>query len=298
MDVALPFSVTESYNYQGLLDEAIETILSADVELSHEGQPPDAALEELVAPLRNLKEAQAFFSPDLIVTQLSQQDFQARQLKPGQSIEKLMSTHHLYLIQVPVTLKPAFGWVFTRLECGVFFEGVGAGPGPKAHDIYPDDIWSQILQLHTQLQVGVNAELSFQAEIEPIKATYPPLSGEAKAHLAVSTSGNSQLVVGPFNCGVDRPKVLGRGRGNSKVFWQLDGEKYVQREEPYLAVILQVPHTTQAINAQGRLIAYHKFNFLEAHLADWKGVFREKLRSFFSNGLPLGDVAIWKNVLA
>src|SRR5436305_10561109 len=128
MDSTMSFSLTEQYNYQELLDEAIETILSANAQLGPDEQTPDAALEELVAPLRKLKEAQAFFASALTVQQLSEQDFAKRRLKPAPLIQKWMLTHRLYLIQIPATLTPAIAWSFTRVQCGVVFETVDQGP--------------------------------------------------------------------------------------------------------------------------------------------------------------------------
>jgi hypothetical protein len=298
MNVTMPFSVTEQYNYQDLLDEAIELIISADAQLGPKEHTSDVALEELVAPLRKLKEAQAYFAPDLTVQQLSELDFKAHRMKPSPIVQRWMRTHRLYMVQIPVTLKPSFGWAFTRLECGVVFEGEESGLQPKVHDIYPDDVWTDILKVQTHLKLGLNAELSFRAEMAPTEAAFLALSGEAQAKLAAVAGGAVQFLVGPFNCDVRRPLVLGRGREGSNVFWQLDGQEYVQREEPFLAVILRVPNETGPINAQGRLIAYHKFDFLGAHLVDWKGVFRDKLRSFFGKGIPLESAVIWRNAIS
>jgi hypothetical protein len=116
------------------------------------------------------------------------------------------------------------------------------------------------------------------------------LSGEAEAKIEATAGTAGQLAVGPFHVDIRRPQVLATGREGATVFWQLDGQEFVQFEEPYLAAVLRIPKQSGPIQAQGRLIAFHKFDFLAANLTDWMSNFREKVRSFISNGIPLEDI--------
>ena len=294
MESIKQFSVTESFDYQSMLDEAIETILSANAELGPAQRQPDRELQETVEPLRKLKGAQAVFARNLTVRPLNQEDFAARGLQPSAEVSQWLQTHRFYLVQVPVTLMPVAGWAFTRLECWVGFEGSGAEP--KVHDLYPEDVWTRLLSLQGQLQLGLDETLKFHAGLEYSQTVYQALSEEVQVKVTAEVTGGIRMVIGPFNYSVSRPTVLGRGRENSEVFWRLDGHEHVQREEPYLAVVLRVPQAVNGVNAKGELRAYHQFDFLGANLSDWTGSFRKKLRSFFSNGIPLEAKTRWDHI--
>ncbi len=298
METIESFAAQEHFDYQALLDEAIETIRDANVKLGPKEQKSDPELEAVLDPLHKVKEAQAFFAPALTVQRLRKRDFKVRGLKPSPEVEKWMDDHRFYLAQVPVTLMPAPGWNFIRLRCWVGFETVDDAASPKAHDIYPENAWTEILKLQTNLNLGLDEGLKFWAGLEQIEAAFQNLSGQVQARVGLVAEGGAKLVVGPFEYGVQRAEVLSTGLENSEVFWQLDGHEHVQREEPYMAVVLRVPEKTEVVNAQGALIAYHDFDFWGAHLADWKGKFRDKLQSFFSKGIPFEKTATWENITA
>jgi hypothetical protein len=292
------FAKEEHFDYQAMLDEAIDTIASANVELGPQSRGPDQELEAALDPLRKVKEAQALFAPALTVQQLSKRDFQARDLEPSPEVAKWMRDHRFYLVQVPVTLVPAFGWNFVRLKCWVGFETSGEASLPSAHDIYPENVWTEILQLQANLNLGLDERLRFRAGLGQTEVALRNLSGEAQARVIVVAEGGGSLVVGPFDYRVQRAEVLSAGQGNAEVFWQLDGHEHVQREEPYLAVVLRVPKKAEVVNAQGALIAYHDFDFWGAHLTYWWGDFRDKLHSFFRKGVPIEKTAHWENITA
>jgi hypothetical protein len=286
MDSTGSFSITERYDYQALLDEAIETVVSANAQLGSNEHTSHAALDALVEPLRLLKQAQAFFANTLTVQPLDAASLRARGVELAPVVRQWLQTHQFYLVQVPVTLKPAPGWAFTRLECGVVF----SGGDPKVHALFPENVWTKILSGQSNLKLGLGTDFAFQAELEPVGNSLQALSGTAEAKIEATAGTGGMIAVGPFNVEIRRPEVLSTGREGDTIFWQLSGQAHVQFEEPYLAAVLRVPKQSEPIQAQGRLIAFHKFDFLGADFADWTSNFREKVRSFFSHGIPLEDV--------
>lgn len=293
------FSVEEAFDYQGLLQEAIETIRDADVLLGRAQKRGEASLQKVqslqtaTGALLKLKQATASFAPTLTVQRLDER-FERLRVKPSAEVSEWMRTHHFYLVQVPVTLMPPSGWAFTRLECWVGFEAKGCQP--KVHDIYPEDAWSQVLQARLELRLGIDEELKFRASAERLNAACKALSAEAQAKLKVEVQSGTHLLAGPFQYSVSRPTVMGRGLENSEVFWRLDGKAHVQCEEPYLAVVLRVPKEAEPLTAAGELRAYQNFDFLGANLSDWAGHFRQKVLTFFNRGLPLETKTTWRNI--
>ncbi len=313
MSAIKQFSTTESFNYQSLLDEAIESIASAHKELGPFESLPDAKLEDELSPLRKLKDAQAFFAPRLTVQRLRKKAFAERSLTPSSEVKKWFDTHHFYLMQVPVTLRPSSGWLFNRLECWVGFDDSTV----KVHDICPANAWVDVLQASTSLTLGLDENLSFSANLAlaATDAAYTALSATAQSPAAaekvnesdtggsvnvgvgLTAAGGMKLVVGPFNYQIWRPQVLTVGRENAETFWHLDGGERVQRQEPYLAVVLRVPKQVKVLSASGALIAYHDYNRLAADRRDWWYKLRDKVKAFILGGLPLENEMQWENVL-
>lgn len=293
----MEFSTEERFNYQNMIDEAIETIRDANLELGPEDQAPDRELAEVVDPLRKLKASQAFFASELTVVPLGVQDFEARGLEPTPEITKWMANHRFYFVQIPVTLMPVDGWMFTKLECWIGFETPDGGKLPKAHDIFPESDWSEILKAKMHLNFGLDENLKFRAASQPAAAEDHEASDGPLADVQVSADAGIRMVAGPFDYTVRREVAISRGRENSEAFWRLNGHEYVANEDPYIAVVLRVPKNTREINATGALIAYNEFNFAGAGLSRWLGKLREKVRSFFMNDMPLENTAKWSSII-
>lgn len=292
------FTTEEQFDYQAMLDEAIETIELAQTELGPAEQPPQAELEALLSPLRRLKAAQAFFADTLTVQPLEPRDFKARHLELSPAIKKWLQTHTFYLVQVPVTLVPLPGWNFWRLRCWVTFSHDSPDEPPKAHDIYPESQWAEILKVETNLNLGLDVELKFNTQLEPGELVYQNLAGQAQVKAGLSVQSSTKLIVKALEGMVQRPQILTAGVEGRDIYWHLEGYNYVQVQEPYLGIVLRVPKQHGGVNAQGGLIANHRFDLWGAHLTDfWWGKFRDKVQSFFQKGVPLSDEKNWPNIL-
>lgn len=308
MSSAKQFSTTESFNYQALLDEAIETITTAHTELG-DAEPNRVAKGVIdLSPLHKLKEAQAFFAPQPTVQRLRPKSFAERGLTPTPAVKAWFDTHRFYLLQVPVTLRPSSGWLFNKLECWVGFDN----PAVKIHDICPANAWVDVLKTTTSLTLGLDENFSFTANLnlDATTAAYAALStaadnstpaapqgGSAKVGIGTHAAGSMKLVVGPFNYQLWRPQILTVGRENAEAFWHLDGGERVQQQEPYLALVLRVPKGVKKISASGALIAYHDYNRFAADRRDWWPKLRDKVKAFFLGGLPLENEISWQNIL-
>lgn len=297
MDPIPSFTEEEHFDYQAMLDEAIETISLANAELGPGERLAGEEMAAAVDPLRRLKEAQAFFADSLTVQRLRQRDFKSRGLVVPPQIKGWMKTHRFYLVRAPVTLAPLPGWAFWRLRCWLSFSTSGQTERPKAHDIYPASRWEDILKMEADLRLGLDVELKFQANLEPAELIYRNLAGQGQARGGLAVASDTNLAIQAAQAVVQRPQLISRGEESHDIFWHLEGYQYVQVEEPYLGVVLRVPKESQAVHAQGALIANHRFNIWGAHLTDWWGALRPKVQSFFNKGVPLEQTKRWQDIL-
>lgn len=290
------FDNEERYDYQAMLDELIEELEVADIELGPEAEQVGVkSVEDVTNMLHQLREAQARFAEVPNVQKINKKDFKARDLTVPPDIDKWMKTHNFYQMRVPVILRPIVGWGFWRLQCAVRFT---AEQHPQTHDIYPEHRWHEVLKAEGNLNIGLDAGLRFNVGLDETELVYANLSGQAAAHGGLAAAGDGNVVVNLFNVIVQRPIIDTRGEDTNEASWFIEGYKYVQEGEPYLGVVLRVPKDVDRLQAYGGLIANHRFNVAGAHLTDWPWAnFRDALKSFLQKGLPIDDERQWDIVL-
>jgi hypothetical protein len=302
VDAPLDFTVKEPFDRQRLLEEALEVVKYTHVHMGPSGRPEAAAgsIERAVAQLEKLDSEQASFSPRLDVLPITEATFATREMPPSDELRAAMESNWFYRIHIPVTLFPRSGWAFTRLECAVEFCPGEVSPQkrPLIHELFPDDVWTDVLSIQEDLRVGLDENLEFRAQVEPLKGRWAMLSGDAQARLALHAGGTAKLVAGPFSYHIRRAKIRARGRRNVESFWRLDGNTHVDEEDVVLGVVLMVPKGRRdPVWATGQLRAYHDFQVWSADIfKDWTRHFGDGLRAFFGAGTVLGAQMKWEDI--
>ena len=295
------FTFNESFNRDELLEEALEIVRCADIPM---GDTKKEIIEEgkakTINQIEKLQKEQAKFSPRLDVIPLTNKNFQQRGIEPSDDLKARMKYNHLYLIQIPVTLFPLSGWAFTRLECWIEFcpDEEDANQRPIIHEIFPEDVWREILTFEDSLNLGLDENLAFRAEVEKLAGKWQKLSANTQAKIAANLGGKANLVVGPFSYRIRRAEILGRGRKNVEAFWRLDGNQHVQQEDVLLGVVLTVPKTRkQPVHAIGKLQAYHNFQISKADIfQDHLPHFSDLLKSWLGKGAPVNHEESWVKI--
>ena len=229
MNTVRDFTIRDQFDRRGLLSEAREIVLSAEafmgpeapVKQADQGKPSfrhgymsekgaDRGRGRIFDILTKLDAEQASFSPRLDVRRLTLKDFNEKGLQAAKEIKDSFRNYLFYQVGIPVTLFPRAGWAFTRLECWIKFcpDEPDVPKRPVVHDIFPEDVWQEILSFQNQLSVGLDEELRFRALVPELTGRWQQLSGEAKAK--VSAVGGAKLTVGPFNYHLRR---AGHGTG-------------------------------------------------------------------------------------
>jgi hypothetical protein len=276
------FTTTKIFNRDELLDEALEIVKFSEISL---GKKKALKLNQqrAIVLLENLKEEQVRFSPQLAIRPLSIQDFDEQKITLSRELLAQMSSNNFYQVNIPITLFPKSGWAFTRLECNIEFCPNDSKHRPIVHDLFPNDVWVDIMSLNTQLNVSLDHNLSFQPQ--PQTKLKLGLSGGFKA--------------GTFSYHVRRPKILTRGRGDVSCRWRLEGKECVNDEDVILSVILAVPKTRKkSLDVVGSLTASHDFQMWSADIfKDYTQDFGKVLKPLFSMGIPIETTMVWENIM-
>lgn len=299
MNEKLVFSDTENEDRNLLIEEAIETVLYADVPLSKKETKTSASKKkQATEKLQRLKTEVAEFSPKLDIVFLTSKDFSLTSEKSNTALEKKLDENNFYLINIPITLFPRSGWAFTRLECRISFNdgNIKASKLPIIYDIFPDDVWMNVLEISDHLNLGINESLNFQAQVANIETKSQLVNAKLDAGIHQASLGQATFIAGPFRYRFRRTKIRSRGRLSPECFWRLDGNEFVDEEDLLLSVILMVPKNQKNdVSAIGELRAYHDFQVFSAELKDFS--FPESIKSFFSRGAVIHTQTRWKNII-
>lgn len=288
-----------------LLEEAIELIQFSDIELGDEipAIEVDSLKEKAVALLQDLKKEQVEFSPKLIVSPLTQEDCQVDSEQGLAEIKRKLRKHDFYKVDIPITLKSAPDWAFSNLVCNIAFcpdeeDSKQVHLLPTIHDIFPSDEWQEILNFQTSLTLGLDENFAFRVEVEKTEGKWQQLEGEAQAKLAVQLRGGMKLAFSPFSYQIRKTQIKGRGRGNVKAFWELQGNNYVNEQEIVLGLILMIPKSrNKPISAIGALEVHHDFQVWSADLLHFKRFFQGTIQQFFEGGAAIRKTQDWQDII-
>jgi len=189
-------------------------------------------------------------------------------------------------VRLPVLLFPRKGWGFTRLEMRIEFNPDEPEPRhrPRAFDILPNRRFDTLVSAGVELDVGVGADGHFS--VRPGELPLP--GGSAGGAVAVGIGAAVRLDVVPIRLRMTKARVNHTAEGLDKVFWRLDGAEFFAENPPQLIVILQVPREAEFVQIRAIMRAYRRFTFFPAGLQAMIRQLPAALRTFFSEGAPIG----------
>lgn len=305
MESKTTFTIPESPSRDQYLAEAIEIVRYAGTRLGVHTQGltnESKKQREAIENLEKLQNESISFSPRLGITNLTIANFNKSGSQPSFQLQAQLDHNNFYQVSIPITLFPKSGWAFSRLECWIEFCPGETDPHnrPIIHDIFPDDVWTEILNFQSHLEVGIDENLDFKAVVsEPDTLRWKSLSSEANAKINLQIGGGTRLLAGPYSYRIKKADIRARGRGNVECFWRLDGNRFVDEVDVKLEVILMVPKSRKhPIHVSGKLRACHDFQVLTADLfKDWRSFFDDKIKTLFDRGVPISTSMEWKDII-
>ncbi len=270
-------------------DELAYVARSATAPLGSNSKGPDkqALVDSIRRMQEELKSCTAEFSKVLQVYPLNAKEFKARGFEISPGMADQMKKYEFALVHVPITLVPVKGWGFTSLDCIVEFNpGCPEERCPTAYQIFTKEEWQEKIAASIHLTMGLDENFNFK-----VAAAVPPA---VQAGIGAEASAGARLALGPFNYSVRMPKILTRGCGNVKVRWSMEGEEYVQQEEPALAIVLKIPRGVRPVKVTGVMAVRCHFHLLSADIQYLIAYLRERNKNFFSQGTPIASqTAVW-----
>jgi hypothetical protein len=299
-----PFSIQVVEDRDSLLGEAIERLKFSKTMLgsgdNEKRTSQTSSRSSGVDLFEKLNNEQILFSPKLDVQSIKKADFEKKGIELPIALKQKMGDHAFFRVIVPITLFPSSGWAFTRLESWLRLCPTEESSKKMVtiHDLFPNDIWTDVLKFQDGMRLGLDNHLNFKLTIDKIKGKIDAFDVAAEIQAKNEVGLSASLVVGPFNYHLKRSDVRARGKGNVECFWRMDGKDHVDQEDIHLDIIITVPKIRkEPVDLIGQARARHEFQpFLADVIKDWPRYFHQRMQSLFESGAPVTKSMEWANI--
>lgn len=224
--------------------------------------------------IRKLKETEILFgNPKDLFIQLTPELFESINIKINEIyILQMSSSHNFYFVSIPISLKPARGTIFRRLECIVDFGPKGENE-PIVQAVFPNNEWKDVLiwggggemsltlDGNMKLGMGINTtELPFNQK-ERLRA-------ELTTHLNNANQMKAFITIPDYQYSMGRADIVAVGEGNSFAFWRIDKPDLRKQPNLRLGIVFKVPKATNVITITGKAAVEPDLPWLVSQLRD------------------------------
>ncbi len=283
----------EGIDRRSLLEEAARELDACHAVLGGSSgkmlESPEGAL------VRSMMEDVAKFGPFPTVYKITDKDFiGSRSGLPFRFVE-LTKDYNFYWLQVPLFLYPRAHWAFNCLEVLLHFSAKGPDPytQPKIYQIFPAKKFVPLLETGFSLEVGFDENFELAARTSQLTADLGCVQGSMAGGMGAKVGSQMGFKVGPLYHRTKKVIIDHSSTGTNEVFWLLKGTEFFENDDPQLIVVVEIPRTTRDVLVEARMQAARYFTFASAGLQQDIQYLPEAIRTFFRNGIPLEDRALW-----
>ena len=207
--------------------------------------------------------------------------------------EALSDWANFFWLQVPVLVVNGNKTRFNKIQLGLSFNSGENDSSllPKAHSMFPDKTFSEILALKGGIDFGIGVDLKFKAAAGVDEVSLPssiPLvkaTAGGKLDINAKVAPSLGFIAGPYSWSIERTVIDASGVGTEKIFWTLSDREMLREKSPMFMVILQVPKEVHHVEVTAALQAYPVV-FLPQILIRLLAGLSQRLRDFLDKGGP------------
>lgn len=286
------FSYSRGIDRRSLLFEAAQRL--EDLE-GHLG-PDDSRKVESVAAQQILAFADddAEFADVPIMYKITEQYFlQLPDKTVPYSFKQLAARSDFYWLDIAINLHPKTKWAFNQIKVDIEFnpQAPKDGTRPKAYQIFPDEQFVEYMKVHTQAQVGLDANLNLVAQLPsmqiPTGATPLPIVTDLSAGAGIKNNLSLGFEIPPHILTLKADKITHAPPMLEKVWWELNGREFSREHRPLLSVIVQIPKGTQEFKIKGQMVVARSFKYAPANLREAIEDLPMKFKELFQKGVPI-----------
>ncbi len=271
-----------------LLEEAIASAHRWEADLGDEETQGKA--EET---FRALREGQLKMdNPEAFLQRLNPEDFKQQQIDVKMADE---NGDVIYLLKIPVLLLPERGAEYRLLESQFIFNVETEDGAVGIKNIFPRPEWKPVLQLGGELDLGLDSELNWGAELEKIDIELPKFEGELEGCVSSKNKLTGFLQVMPFKYGWGY-KTIEAQFTTATAVWRLDSADTIREQQQVQFVILfKTPKDVTRVTVEAAAQAEPSFSWLTAQIRYVFERLPDAIKQIINQekGLPLQTFQTW-----
>jgi hypothetical protein len=277
-------------------DEILE--LSGGTRSGGEGARAPAGQMDAYRLMRELKTEVAEYGAFPDVIPFTEKSFGEYGWPVPKGFDHLDTLFRFYWVRFPVVLRPAEKSPFTRLEYQIEFGAAIDDPRmkPKAHLIFPAKKFTELLNVNTNVELGVSGDVQGSGGIPTVNLSYVGVPVSAGASASGSARADVTVKIGPFDLAMRRAEIDHSAEGAQKVYWLLANTRLIREDNPSPVVVLQVPKDVAAVDVVAQLQAFHSPTF-GLELSQIFAFLSSKVQGMLGKGAPIHEERRWANIL-
>jgi hypothetical protein len=258
--------------------------------------------------LRRLKETRVTFgNPVHNLVLLTPQKLKDNGLDISDPQMRQMNTsmngrYDFYYMTLAVSMQPAPGVQFTRLECHLDF-GPKGNDEPIVHSIFPKSEWREILRVGRKLNLGLDANLQWTAGLDtPGTGVLQNLPMGVNVDISSKSDFKAYAVIPDYCYELGKTDIAATGEGNSECFWRIDKPELQKTQTVQLGIVFKTLKSVSKIELSGIVSVEPDFKWLTGNIGDVFDFLSEKLKNLLrvqdgqrkgKERLPVGRYEKW-----
>lgn len=211
--------------------------------------------------------------------------------------QEKLKTENFYYMTIPVSMIPGDAVNYDQIKCRLEF-------GPQDENVaivfsmFPEAHWKEVLKYGAELNVGLNADLTWgvglgldHPDIERLQKLLP---AEVQGNVRNKNDYKGFIVIPAFSYSLGRPDIVATGVGSHFGYWDIQKPELKQTQTIKFGMIFKVPKKIKKVLLTGVTAAETSKNWLFSNLKPLFNSFSAAQRERVAKGIPLGDFVEWE----
>jgi hypothetical protein len=208
--------------------------------------------------------------------------------------EQMKERFDFYYMTLSVSMQPARGVQFSRIECSLDYGPKGPNE-PIVQNIFPKSEWKEMLRLGRAMNLGLNANLEWSAGVSTSDIPeIEKLPVQLKANIENTNNIKAFITIPEYVYELGKAEIAATGQGNSECFWRIEEPKLQKAQTVQFGIVFKVPKDTASIDLIGQVCADTDMKWLTANLKDVFAYLSDKFKNLLKQGnIPICSHEYW-----